>query len=103
MLAAAQPLPSESDIALRVQASESRLQTVSVLFRSERAGRLPANVIDDTRWKVPSVIDWSTGVYNPRVDVIKDYAYAVQLASRGATKSPCQLVRSLLHIHVGWR
>ena len=26
----------------------------------------------DTRWKVPGVLDWSTGVYNPMVDVTKD-------------------------------
>ncbi len=25
----------------------------------------------DTRWKVPGVLDWATGVYNPRVDVTK--------------------------------
>ncbi len=26
----------------------------------------------DTRWKVPGVLDWSTGIYNPRVDITKD-------------------------------
>ena len=26
----------------------------------------------DTRWKVPGVLDWSTGVYNPMVDITKD-------------------------------
>ncbi len=26
----------------------------------------------DTRWKVPGVLDWSTGVYNPRVDITRD-------------------------------
>jgi len=26
----------------------------------------------DTRWKVPGVLDWSTGIYNPRVDVTRD-------------------------------
>jgi len=25
-----------------------------------------------TRWKVPGVLDWSTGIYNPRVDVTRD-------------------------------
>jgi hypothetical protein len=25
----------------------------------------------DNRWKVPGVLDWSTGIYNPRVDVIQ--------------------------------
>ncbi len=26
----------------------------------------------DTRWKVPGVLDWSTGIYNPNVDISKD-------------------------------
>lgn len=26
----------------------------------------------DTRWKVPGVLDWSTGIYNPRIDITKD-------------------------------
>jgi hypothetical protein len=26
----------------------------------------------DTRWKVPGALDWSTGIYNPRVRVTKD-------------------------------
>lgn len=30
------------------------------------------NGTGDTRWKVPGVLDWSTGVYNPRVDITKD-------------------------------
>ena len=34
--------------------------------------RIAGNGIGDTRWKVPGVLDWSTGVYNPRVDVTKD-------------------------------
>jgi hypothetical protein len=25
-----------------------------------------------TRWKVPGMLDWSTGVYNPRVDITRD-------------------------------
>ncbi len=28
--------------------------------------------VGDTRWKVPGVLDWSTGIYNPMVDVTKD-------------------------------
>jgi hypothetical protein len=31
--------------------------------------RIAGNGTCDTRWKVPGVLDWSTGVYNPRVDV----------------------------------
>jgi hypothetical protein len=31
--------------------------------------RIAGNGTGDTRWKVPGVLDWSTGVYNPRVDV----------------------------------
>ncbi|MDB5412977.1 MAG: hypothetical protein JWR10_1312 [Rubritepida sp.] len=26
----------------------------------------------DTRWKVPGVLDWSTGMYNPRVEITSD-------------------------------
>jgi hypothetical protein len=26
----------------------------------------------DTRWKVPGVLDWSTGIYHPKVDVTRD-------------------------------
>lgn len=29
---------------------------------------------EDTRWKVPGVLDCSTGTYNPRVDISKDTA-----------------------------
>ena len=31
--------------------------------------RIAGDGTGDTRWKVPGVLDWSTGVYNPRVDV----------------------------------
>lgn len=34
--------------------------------------RIAGNGTGDTRWKVPGVIDWSTGVYNPMVDVTRD-------------------------------
>ena len=34
--------------------------------------RIAGNGTGDTRWKVPGVLDWSTGVYNPRVDVTAD-------------------------------
>ncbi|TIS55282.1 MAG: DUF932 domain-containing protein [Mesorhizobium sp.] len=34
--------------------------------------RIAGNGTGDTRWKVPGVLDWSTGTYNPRVDVTKD-------------------------------
>lgn len=34
--------------------------------------RIAGNGTGDTRWKVPGVLDWSTGVYNPRVDVTQD-------------------------------
>jgi hypothetical protein len=33
--------------------------------------RIAGNGTGDTRWKVPGVLDWSTGVYNPRADVTK--------------------------------
>lgn len=31
--------------------------------------RIAGNGTGDTRWKVPGVLDWSTGIFNPRVDV----------------------------------
>jgi len=34
--------------------------------------RIAGDGVGETRWKVPGVLDWSTGVYNPRVDVTKD-------------------------------
>lgn len=34
--------------------------------------RIAGNGTGDTRWKVPGVLDWSTGVYNPHVDVSQD-------------------------------
>jgi hypothetical protein len=35
----------------------------------EAVQRIAGNGTGDTRWKVPGVLDWSTGVYNPRVDI----------------------------------
>ena len=34
--------------------------------------RIAGNGTGDTRWKVPGTLDWSTGIYNPRVDVTRD-------------------------------
>src|ERR1700758_4472143 len=34
--------------------------------------RIAGNGTGDTRWKVPGVLDWSTGVYNPRIDITRD-------------------------------
>jgi hypothetical protein len=34
--------------------------------------RIAGDGTGDTRWKVPGVLDWSTGIYNPRVDVSRD-------------------------------
>jgi hypothetical protein len=38
----------------------------------EAVQRIAGNGTGDTRWRVPSVLDWSTGIYNPRVDISKD-------------------------------
>ncbi|MBN8500581.1 MAG: DUF932 domain-containing protein [Sphingomonadales bacterium] len=38
----------------------------------EAVQKIAGNGTGDTRWKVPGVLDWSTGVYNPMVDVSKD-------------------------------
>ena len=34
--------------------------------------RIAGNGTSDTRWKVPGTLDWSTGIYNPRVHVTRD-------------------------------
>jgi hypothetical protein len=34
--------------------------------------RIAGNGTGDTRWKVPGVLDWSTGMHNPRVDIARD-------------------------------
>ncbi|MFG1304544.1 DUF932 domain-containing protein [Xanthobacter autotrophicus] len=38
----------------------------------EAVQRIAGNGTGDTRWKVPGVLDWSTGTYNPHVDISKD-------------------------------
>lgn len=35
-------------------------------------GKIAGNGIDDTRWKVPGVLDWGTMMHNPYVDVTKE-------------------------------
>ncbi len=34
--------------------------------------RIAGNGTGDTRWKVPGTLDWSTGTYNPHVDITQD-------------------------------
>lgn len=34
--------------------------------------KIAGNGTGDTRWKVPGVLDWSTGIYNPHVDISSD-------------------------------
>lgn len=38
----------------------------------EAVQRIAGDGTGDTRWKVPGVLDWSTDIYNPRVDITKD-------------------------------
>ncbi|VDC33823.1 DUF932 domain-containing protein [Pseudogemmobacter humi] len=38
----------------------------------EAVQRIAGNGTGDTRWKVPGTLDWSTGVYNPDVDITRD-------------------------------
>ncbi|MGY3533372.1 hypothetical protein ACVILK_003043 [Bradyrhizobium embrapense] len=37
----------------------------------EAVQRIAGNGTGDTRWKVPGVLDWSSGIYDPRVDISK--------------------------------
>src|SRR5690606_20436626 len=38
----------------------------------EAVQKIAGNGTGDTRWKVPGVLDWSTSIYNPDVDISKD-------------------------------
>jgi hypothetical protein len=38
----------------------------------EAVQRIAGNGTGDTRWKVPGVLDWSNGIYNPDVDITRD-------------------------------
>jgi len=38
----------------------------------EAVQKIAGNGTGDTRWKVPGVLDWSTGIYNPMVDISND-------------------------------
>lgn len=38
----------------------------------EAVQQIAGNGTGDSRWKVPGVLDWSTGIYNPRVDITQD-------------------------------
>jgi hypothetical protein len=38
----------------------------------EAVQRIAGNGTGDSRWKIPGVLDWSTGVYNPDVEISRD-------------------------------
>ncbi|MCD9824065.1 DUF932 domain-containing protein [Bradyrhizobium japonicum] len=38
----------------------------------EAVQRIAGNGTGDTRWKVPGVLDWSTGIYDPQVGISKE-------------------------------
>jgi hypothetical protein len=38
----------------------------------EAVQKIAGSGTGDTRWKVPGVLDWSTGIYNPNVDISND-------------------------------
>ena len=38
----------------------------------EAVQRIAGNGVGDTRWKVPGVLDWSTGVYDPGAEITRD-------------------------------
>jgi hypothetical protein len=38
----------------------------------EAVQKIAGDGVRDTRWKVPGVLDWSSGVYNPRANVSKE-------------------------------
>ena len=49
---------------------------------AEAVQRIAGNGTGDTRWKVPGVLDWSTGVYNPNVDITMDTTTRLSLGPR---------------------
>ena len=58
----------------------------------EAVQKIAGNGTGDTRWKVPGVLDWSTGIYNPRVDITRDtttlYASTVTFPVPGRRSQP---------------
>lgn len=34
--------------------------------------KIAGDGVGDTRWKIPGVLNWSTGIYNPRVDITSE-------------------------------
>lgn len=38
----------------------------------EAVQKIAGNGTGDARWKTPGVLDWSTGIYNPNLDISKD-------------------------------
>jgi hypothetical protein len=38
----------------------------------EAVQRIAGDGVGDTRWKIPGILDWSTGLYHPHVDITQD-------------------------------
>ena len=47
----------------------------------EAVQRIAGDGTSDTRWKVPGVLDWSTSVYNPRVNVRLGHSRVIHTSS----------------------
>ena len=58
----------------RWRADETRELTEAPMRRRDWSAvqRIAGNGTGDTRWKVPGVLDWSTDIYNPNVDVTQE-------------------------------
>ena len=54
----------------------------------EAVQRIAGNGTGDTRWKVPGCLDWSTGIYNPRVDIGDEVLAAITARVAGNLLSP---------------
>ena len=63
--------------------------------------RIAGNGTGDTRWKVPGVLDWSTGIYNPQVDITRDTTTCSTRVRRTAQTSSSFLVDDFNPIEAG--
>ena len=75
-------LSNRAELVKTLEAEDGRIELRAVtgpdygrIFDSElidTVQRIAGNGTGDTRWKVPGVLDWSTGIYNPNVDISND-------------------------------
>jgi hypothetical protein len=50
--------------------------------------RIAGDGTGDTRWKVPGVLDWSTGIYNPQVDISRPCSGSERSSAPPTARAP---------------